>query len=225
VETGKVATICLVGANRGIGLALTRVYVNRGDEVIAGCRKTSPELAALKVKVVEGLEVTDDSAVASWVHELGGAKLDLLIHNSGVSQRVTWEDLDFEAIRRQFEVNTLGPMRVIKALEGSLDSGSRVAVVTSRMGSIEDNTSGSHYGYRISKCGVNMMVRSLAQDLFESGISVGVFHPGYVRTDMTRGQGFISAEECAAMLVQRFDELSPDNAGRFFHANGEELPW
>ena len=177
------------------------------------------------IYALEGLEVADDEAVARWVRGLGGVKLDLLIHNAGISERVTWDALDFEAIRRQFEVNTLGPMRVIKGLEGCLERGSRVAVVTSRMGSIEDNTSGSHYGYRISKCGVNMVVRSLAQDIAEEGIAVGVFHPGYVRTDMTRGQGYISAQECAAMLVQRFDELSLDIAGRFYHANGEELPW
>lgn len=219
------AAICIVGANRGIGLALTRIYANRGDLVIAGCRVGSAELSALDVRVVEGLEVTDDGAVESWAREVAGTKLDLLIHNAGISQRITWEDLNFDAIRRQFEVNTLGPMRVIKFLENSLETGSRIAVITSRMGSIEDNTSGSHYGYRISKCGVNMMVRSLAQDMHDAGISVGVFHPGYVRTDMTGGQGFISAEESAEMLVQRFDELNLENAGRFYHASGEELPW
>ena len=224
-EAGKMATVCIVGANRGIGLALARVYERRGDMVIAGCRSASPELLALDVRVVEGLEVAGDAAVSSWAQEVTGEQLDLLIHNAGISRRVTWDALDFDAMREQFEVNTLGPMRVIKALEGSLGSGSRVAVITSRMGSVEDNTSGSHYGYRISKCGVNMMVRSLAQDIAEDGIAVGVFHPGYVRTDMTHGQGFISAEECADMLVQRFDELKLENAGRFFHANGEELPW
>ena len=217
--------VCIIGANRGIGLALARVYTQRGDEVVVGCRRASPALAGLDLKVIEGLEVKDGAAVAQWAEQVSGTKLDLLIHNAGILKRVTWDDLDFESIREQFEVNTLGPMRVIKALEGNLKEGSRVAVVTSRMGSIGDNTSGSHYGYRISKCGVNMMVRSLAQDIADDGVAVGVYHPGYVRTDMTGGQGFISPEECADMLVQRFDELALENAGRFLHANGEQLPW
>jgi len=134
-------------------------------------------------------------------------------------------DLDVDRIRRQFEVNSLGPLRVTAALRGNFDKGSKVAIVTSRMGSIEDNTSGGRYGYRMSKVAVNMAGRSLAHDLEEAGVAVVVLHPGFVRTDMTGRQGLIDPPESAAGLIARIDELSLETTGTFRHTNGETIPW
>ena len=122
-------------------------------------------------------------------------------------------------------MNTLGPLRLVQSLRDNLQAASKVAVITSRLGSIEDNTSGGFYGYRISKAGVNMVVKCLSLDLQAHDIAVGVFHPGYVQTDMTGHRGDVTAEACAANLVKRFDELSLATTGCFFHANGEPLPW
>ncbi len=128
-------------------------------------------------------------------------------------------------MRRQFEVNSLGPLRVTAALRGNFGEGSKVAIITSRMGSIADNTSGGRYGYRMSKTAVNMAGRSLAQDLREAGVAVVILHPGFVRTDMTGGQGLIDAPESAAGLIARIDELTLETSGSFRHTNGEDLPW
>ena len=103
--------------------------------------------------------------------------------------------------------------------------GAKVALITSRMGSIADNSSGGSYGYRMSKAALNAAGRSLAIDLAARGIAVGLLHPGYVRTDMTGGSGNVEASEAAAMLVARIDELDAAKSGSFRHANGEELPW
>jgi NAD(P)-dependent dehydrogenase (short-subunit alcohol dehydrogenase family) len=100
-----------------------------------------------------------------------------------------------------------------------------VAIVTSRMGSIEDNTSGGRYGYRMSKCAVNMAGRSLAHDLKDAGVAVAILHPGFVRTDMTGHQGLVDPPESAAGLIARIDELTLETSGGFWHANGERLPW
>ncbi len=219
------ALIAITGANRGIGLQLARQYKDRGDQVIAACRSTSDELGKLDVEVVEGIDVTDDASVAKLVAAVGDRSLDILVNNAGVLSDESLADLDFDRMRKQFEVNSLGPLRVTAALRPKLAEGAKVGIVTSRMGSIDDNTSGGRYGYRMSKCAVNMAGRSLAHDLKDQGIAVAILHPGFVRTDMTGHQGLVDPPESAAGLIARIDELTLDTSGTFWHANGEQLPW
>ena len=218
-------TAVVTGSNRGIGLELCRLLQQRGDGVIALCREASEELKQLSVRVEEGIDVGDDGVVATLSERLAGVKVDLLINNAGILTRETLEDLDFGRIRRQLEVNSLGPLRVTKALLGNLGKGSKVAIVTSRMGSIADNTSGSRYGYRMSKAAVNMAGVSLAHDLRERGVAVVILHPGFVRTEMTGNQGLVDAPESASGLLARIDSLSVETSGQFLHMNGEPLPW
>jgi NAD(P)-dependent dehydrogenase (short-subunit alcohol dehydrogenase family) len=218
-------TALITGANRGIGLELCRLLVERGDQVIATCRGGSNELNALGVRIEEGVDVTSDDSMAQLVRRLAGLPIDLLINNAGILNRETLEQLDFEAVRWQFEVNAIGPLRVSHALVPQMGPGSKIGIVTSRMGSITDNTSGSRYGYRMSKAAVNMAGVSLARDLSERGIAVALLHPGYVRTGMTGGQGMVDPDEAAGGLLARMDSLSMANSGSFWHANGENLPW
>jgi NAD(P)-dependent dehydrogenase (short-subunit alcohol dehydrogenase family) len=220
-----VAIVCITGANRGIGVELARQYSERGDHVVAGCRGPSDVLRGLGVEVVEGVDVTDDAGVSRLIESLDGRTVDVLVNNAGVLSDESLDDLDFDRIRRQFEVNSLGPLRVTAALRGNLCRGSRVAIITSRMGSIEDNTSGGRYGYRMSKAAVNMAGRSLAHDLKDAGVAVVILHPGFVRTDMTGHQGLVDPSESAAGLIARIDQLSLEASGSFWHANGEPLPW
>jgi NAD(P)-dependent dehydrogenase (short-subunit alcohol dehydrogenase family) len=219
------AQICIIGANRGIGLELVRQYLEGGDRVVAACRTASSALRETEAEIVERVDVTDDAAVAQLAHSLDGRRLDVLVNNAGILSSESLDDLDFDRIRRQLEVNSLGPLRVTAALRDHLGRGSKVAIITSRMGSIEDNTSGGRYGYRMSKAAVNMAGRSLARDLADDGIAVAILHPGFVRTDMTGHQGLVDAPESAAGLIARIDELTLDSSGSFWHANGEELPW
>jgi NAD(P)-dependent dehydrogenase (short-subunit alcohol dehydrogenase family) len=219
------STICITGANRGIGLEMARQFKDRGDHVVAACREASEELSTLDVEVIEGIDVTDDRSVGKLAEALGDRTVDVLVNCAGILSDESLGDLDFDRMRRQFEVNSLGPLRVTAALRGNLSKGSKVAIITSRMGSIEDNTSGGRYGYRMSKCAVNMAGRSLAIDLRETGVAVVILHPGFVRTDMTGGQGLIDPPESAAGLIARIDELTLETTGTFRHENGEELPW
>ncbi|MCP4902193.1 MAG: SDR family oxidoreductase [bacterium] len=219
------ASVLVTGANRGIGLELVRQLKSRGDEVIAVCRQQSQALDRIGVEVIDGVDVSDDRVGGILSEVLGRRSLDIVINNAGVLTQESLEDLDWERIRRQFEVNALGPIRVTSALLPNLVTGSKVAIVTSRMGSIEDNTSGSRYGYRMSKAAVNMAGRSLAHDLKARGIAVVILHPGYVRTEMTDGQGLIDPPESATGLIARIDELTMTTTGTFRHSNGEALPW
>lgn len=218
------ATVVVTGANRGIGLELVKRFAARSDTVIAACRKGSAELDALGVRV-EPLDVADAVSVAAFAKRLEGVAVDVLVNNAGILSRESLEDLDEARIRRQFEVNAMGPLRVTHALRGNLARGAKVAIVTSRMGSVADNTSGGMYGYRMSKAAVNMAGVSLAHDLEPRGVSVILLHPGYVRTGMTGGSGFIDADEAADGLLSRIDELTPQTSGTFRHQNGDHLPW
>jgi NAD(P)-dependent dehydrogenase (short-subunit alcohol dehydrogenase family) len=222
-------SVCLVtGANRGIGLALCKRLAARGDQVIAACRKPSAALEALGVRIVAGVDVGDAESIRGLARELEGQPLDWVINNAGALRRDTLGGLQDEALEDmylQFRVNSVGPLLVTQALLGNLQSGSRVGIVTSRMGSMGDNDSGGYYGYRMSKAAVNAAGRSLAMDLKERGIAVALLHPGYVRTEMVGGGGDVEPEEAAAGLITRMDELNLENTGSFWHAKGQELPW
>jgi NAD(P)-dependent dehydrogenase (short-subunit alcohol dehydrogenase family) len=219
--------ICLVtGANRGIGYAYCQQLQARGDTAIAVCRNASQELKQLGVQVEEGIDIRSDASVADLRQRLGETAIDVLFNNAGIAQRVTLEDLNFDSIREQFEVNALGALRVTQALLPLLKSGSKIGLVTSRMGSIADNTSGGSYGYRMSKVALSMAGKSLAHDLQGRGIAVAILHPGLVQTDMTNfAPGGITPGVSAQGLMARMDALTIENTGTFWHANGEILPW
>jgi NAD(P)-dependent dehydrogenase (short-subunit alcohol dehydrogenase family) len=220
------ATYLVTGTNRGIGYEYCRQLQARGDRVIAVCRSASEELKQLGVRVEEGIDITSDASVADLCDRLGDTAIDGLINNAGIVKRVTLEDLDFESIREQFEVNALGALRVTHALLPNLKAGSKIVLMTSRMGSIADNTSGSSYGYRMSKVALSMAGKSLAHDLKPRGIAVAILHPGLVQTRMTNfTSGGITPEESVKGLLARIDELTLENTGTFWHANGEVLPW
>lgn len=218
-------TAVITGANRGIGLELARALLGRGDEVIAAVRTASPELRSLKAEIIDGIDVADDASVARLPSAIGKRQVDLLVNNAGVLSVESLDRLDIGGIRRQFEVNTLGPLRVTAALLPNLGRGAKVGIVTSRMGSIADNGSGGYYGYRISKAGVNMVGMTLARDLAQRGITVILLHPGFVKTGMTGGRGNVEPKDAAAGLLARLDAATPGVSGRFFHADGSELPW
>lgn len=220
------ATYLVTGANRGIGYEYCRQLQARGDHVIAVCRSTSEELQQLGVQVEAGIDITSDASVADLQNRLSDQGIDVLIHNAGILKRMTLDSLDFGSIREQFEVNALGPLRVTQALLPHLQGGSKIVLMTSRMGSIGDNTSGGSYGYRMSKVALSMAGKSLAHDLKPRGIAVAILHPGFVQTQMTNfTANGITPEESVQGLLARIDQLTLENSGTFWHANGEVLPW
>ncbi len=218
------ATVLVTGANRGIGLQLCKQFAERGDNVIAVCREMSDELSALDVRVIDGIDVSSGTAVEALRQELDAQPIDVLVNNAGILLRDTFGDIDYELMAEQYRINTLGPLRVTEALVDNLHEGSKVAIVSSRVGSIEDNGSGGNYGYRASKAAVNMVGTNLKHELLPRGIAVGLLHPGLVATDMTGGSGVAPADS-ARGLIGRIDELSLENTGGFWHAEGYVLPW
>lgn len=215
----------VTGSGRGIGLALCRELVARGASVLAACRSKSAALSALRVEVVEGVDVASADGARALARAVGERKIDLLINNAGILAEESLAELDFDSIERQFTVNALGPLRVTEALLPRLARGAKIGLITSRMGSIEDNGSGGYYGYRMSKAALNAAGKSLAIDLKPRGVAVALLHPGFVRTEMTAMHGSVAPEEAARGLLARLDDLTLAESGGFWHMNGERLPW
>ena len=220
------ATYLITGANRGIGYEYCRQLQQRGETVIAACRTPSEPLEALGVRIEAGVDITSDAAVNNLVEQLGGLAIDVLINNAGILETTNLVDLDIESVRRQFEVNAIGPLRLTRALLPILHPDSKLILMTSRMGSIDDNSSGGSYGYRMSKVALCMAGKSLTIDLQPRGIAVALLHPGLVSTRMTRFNSLgISAAEAVQGLIERIDALTLATTGSFWHANGQLLPW
>ena len=218
----------VIGANRGIGLALTRVLSGGQLPVIAACREASDQLKALSVQIETAVDVASEQSLQDLSKRLQGVRIGSLVVVAGVLSNESLDDLDSDALTRmqhQFNINTLGPLRAVSALRPRLGPGSKIGILTSRMGSMGDNTSGGYYGYRASKAAVNAVGVSLARDLAAQGIAVVLLHPGFVRTEMTGGRGDVDAAESAKGLAARLEETTVKNSGRFVHANGSELPW
>ncbi|WGO98427.1 SDR family oxidoreductase [Saccharophagus degradans] len=217
--------VVITGANRGIGLALVQGYLAKGAKVFAVCREATPELAATGAEVIEGVDVTAAVSVAALAERLDGVTIDVLINNAGLFQNETLGAIDYDQIIAQFHVNALGALRVSEALISNLARGGKIGLITSRMGSIADNTSGSYYGYRMSKAALNAAGMSLAQDLRGRQVAVAILHPGFVQTRMVGFAGDVAPDTAAAGLIKRIDNLTLETSGSFWHANGEQLPW
>ena len=222
------ANVVITGANRGIGLELAKLYAARGDLVTAICREAGDEIEDIADQTISGIDVTNEQVpegLQTILAELVEGKIDLLINNAGIFQNETLDNMDADSIRQQFEVNTIAPLMIAHALLPLMGEGSKIANITSRMGSLEDNTSGAYYGYRASKAALNAVGKSLAMDLKPRGIAVAQLHPGFVQTRMVGFNGDITPEQAAEGLAQRIDELSLENTGGFWHSNGQQLPW
>ncbi|MGK7913098.1 MAG: SDR family oxidoreductase [Synechococcus sp.] len=219
-------TYVITGANRGIGLEYCRQLVQRGETVIAICRRSSSELDELDLRVETGIDLATDEGIAALDRQLEDITIDVLINNAGILQRVSLDNLDLDSIRKQFEINAIAPLRVTHRLLDQMASPGKVVLMTSRMGSIADNTSGGSYGYRMSKVALCMAGKSLSLDLQSRNIAVAILHPGWVSTGMTNftSQGITPAESVQGLLA-RIDALTLDSTGTFWHANGQVLPW
>ena len=217
--------VVITGANRGIGLELCKHYIKAGQEVYGACRQASKGLSDSGAQVLEGIDVSTAEGIDALAQALHGKSIDILINNAGILKNQSLGTIDYGDVERQFVVNAIGPLRVTESLLPNLRKGAKVALITSRMGSIADNTSGGSYGYRMSKAALNAAGMSLARDLEPRDISVAILHPGFVQTDMVGGNGDITPAVSAERLAQRIEELSLKTSGGFWHSNGELLPW
>ena len=221
------STVMITGANRGIGLGLCEQYKKEGADVIAVCRQSSAELDQLGVQVIDQVDIGDPLSFAAFKERIPTLPpIDILINVAGIWRNNNLEDMNFNGMIEQLDINAVGPLQMSLAILPKCHAGSKIAMITSRMGSIADNTSGGRYGYRMSKAALNAGAKSLAIDLKNKDIAVGIFHPGLVQTAMTdfNPEG-ITVEQSAKWLMQRIHELTLENSGMFYHANGEPLPW
>lgn len=217
--------VVITGANRGIGLSLAKQFKQAGFTVTAVCRNTSDAIKAVADRVIEGIDVASETSVVSLASLLAEQPIDILVCNAGVLRDEGLGYLDLDSIRLQYEVNAIAPLNLVDKLRDNLSHGGKVALITSRMGSIADNSSGGRYGYRMSKAALNAAGMSMSHDLSDKQVAVGIYHPGYVQTDMVGGRGDISADEAASRLTQLILELTMDESGVFRHSNGQVLPW
>jgi len=216
--------VVITGANRGIGLAMTKIFSDQGHSVFALCRHSSPALESLNVTVITDVDVSTVAGISVMVNALKTIQIDTLVCNAGILRDEELGNLNLDSIREQFEVNALAPLIVVDALIEQLTSGCQVAMITSRMGSIADNGSGGRYGYRMSKAALNAAAMSLSKDLAPKNISVGIYHTGYVQTELVGFGGDISADESAGRLVNLINGLCMENTSIFKHSNGQALP-
>ncbi len=228
-------TWMITGANRGIGLALTMELLRRGDHVVAAARNpwggALGELAAAHPAALLPLEldVTSDESVAAAKGALDGRPIDVLVNNAGIHGPRGTESalaMDFDVWREVFEVNVYGPLRVSQALLANVEasSGRKIATITSRMGSIGLNPSGS-LAYRSSKAAVNMAMVVFGNAVRARGVAQLLFHPGWVRTDMGGGGADIAPSESAAGLIATIDASGMAQTNSFRTWQGETIPW
>jgi NAD(P)-dependent dehydrogenase (short-subunit alcohol dehydrogenase family) len=217
-------TSLVTGCNRGIGLEIVRQLSERGDTLIGVCRSPNAELDALGIRIIDNVDVAEGEDVERLRQALAGESIDILVNNAGILRHDAFGEIDYDDMLLQYKVNTLGPLRVTEALRDNLHKGSKVAIITSRVGSIDDNSSGGNWGYRASKTAVNMIGTNLMHELKPRGIAVALLHPGLVATDMTNRHG-VAPEDSARGLIERIDALSMENTGGFWHAEGYALPW
>jgi NAD(P)-dependent dehydrogenase (short-subunit alcohol dehydrogenase family) len=230
----EMRTVLITGANRGIGLEHARRYAERGARVFATARVPgeADELAALaKQHPIEVLDydAADEAAPAALKQRIGAEPLDLMFANAGAmgTRRQSFGDVDTEAVLSLIQVNALAPLKLAEALADNVARSERkiMAFQTSLMGSIADNGSGGAYAYRLSKVGLNMVGKGVANELRSRGVISVLLHPGWVRTRMGGAGGTISVEECVEGQQRILDALTPAQSGRFFNYDGRELPW
>lgn len=228
------ATVLITGANRGLGLEFVKQYAEAGWQVIACCRwpdeaKALQALAERHAEQVEvhQLDVANFEEIDALALILQGRAIDVLINNAGVYPQSEFGDIDYEAWAEAFHINSMAPMKMVEAFVGHVAASNLKKIVTlsSKMGSLDDNTSGGSYIYRSTKTAVNMVMKSLSIDLKPRGIASTILHPGWVRTDMGGPSGLIDAPESVAGLRRVIENLTLENSGRFVAYDGKEIAW
>jgi len=225
-------TALITGANRGIGLELSRQYLDKDWRVIATCRnpRQADELLAMAGDItVEALDVSDHAKIQSVAKSFKRERIDVLINNAGIHgprpSRVG--GINYDAWAEVLRINTMGPMKVSEAFVEHIARSEQKKIVTisSRMGSITDNESGGAYPYRSSKAAVNAVMKSLAVDLKPRGVTVVVFHPGWVSTDMGGPSAPVEPETSVAGMMKTVEKIKLSDSGKFFNYDGKKVAW
>lgn len=225
--------VLITGTNRGIGLEMAKQYATDGWQVVACCRdpKSATELQALASKhqniKIMALDVADFSQIDALALQLKDHKIDVLINNAGVYPESSLSNVDFDDWATAFKINTMAPLKMVQAFMPLVATSQLKKIVTlsSKMGSLDDNTSGGSYIYRSSKCALNMVMKNLSIDLKQYGIAVITLHPGWVQTDMGGPNGLIDTQTSVTGLRKVIAQLSMANSGKFIAFDGKDIAW
>lgn len=230
-------TILITGANRGIGLEFATQFAADNWHIIACCRQPDQAESLQKLKHANGdqlcvhqLDLSDLTAIDQLANTLHHESIDIIINNAGVyppAQQGEFGHVDYDAWLTTLRINTLAPLKIAEAFVTQLER-SRLkifAIITSKMGSIADNSRGGSYPYRTSKTAVNMVAKSLAIDLASRQITTILLHPGWVQTRMGGSDALISAQQSVAGMRNVLSRITPDDSGKFFAYDGQLIPW
>ena len=226
-------TVLVTGANRGLGYEFVKQYSENKFDVFACCRnvneaKKLKELAEISenIKIYE-LDVGNVKTIQNLSKQLQNEKIDVLINNAGIYRSSTVGNINYDEWMESFKVNTIAPYQIVENfLEQIINSDlKKVVSITSKMGSIDDNTSGGSYIYRSSKTALNSMMRSLTHDLKNQGVATLTLHPGWVRTDMGGPGGWINSIESVQGMIKQIDKLTIDDSGKYLDYAGKTINW
>jgi NAD(P)-dependent dehydrogenase (short-subunit alcohol dehydrogenase family) len=218
--------VVITGASRGIGAELTRALLAEGNEVHAVSRNTDRLAPLTKDKNLHlhSIDLENVAGPDQLSRALEGRTVDLLINNAGVLLGDNkFEKLDMGDVQQSFEINTILPMRVCQTLLPNFGKGTKIAQITSLMGSIADNGSGGAYAYRMSKTALNMFNKSFAIERPDL-VSI-VLHPGWVKTDMGGNSAPTSTEDSVAGMLKIIAKAKAADSGKFYDFEGDVLPW
>lgn len=229
------ATVLVIGANRGIGLEFTKQFLARGDKVIGTCRDGSADQELNRLQAEQAnlqlltLDVSSDESIAAFPAQLGDTAVDIFINNAGVygPRDSVFGNVDEQNWLPVLRINSIAPMLLTQSIIKNLRKGQdkKLLYVTSKMGSIDDNKGGGSYIYRSSKAALNAIVKSISVDLSTEGFTAAVLHPGWVQTDMGGPNALIDAQTSVSGMISVIDNLSSSHAGCFFNYDGDIIPW
>ncbi|ADE16396.1 short-chain dehydrogenase/reductase SDR [Nitrosococcus halophilus Nc 4] len=230
-------SLLITGANRGIGLEFAKQYAKAGWRVLACCRhpdkaEALEQLASQHEGLLNlhALDVANFDQIDSLAADLADEKIDLLVNNAAIypdTDQRGFGSTDYQAWMHAFCVNSMAPLKMAEAFVNQIASSQqkKIVCITSKMGSIADNTRGGCYLYRSSKAALNMVVKSLSVDLAPQGIIAASLHPGWVKTDMGGPHALITTQESVAGMRQVIEQLTPAQSGKFYAYDGQEIPW
>lgn len=223
-------TVFITGASRGLGHEFARQYAQAGWRVIAACRDSdcAERLAGLPAIELHALDVADFGMIKALAKKLEGRPIDLLLCNAGqFGGAQEFGQAEPEDFLETLSVNLVAPLMLAHAFVGPVEAGKGrlMAFMSSRMGSMADNSSGGYYIYRASKAGLNAVVKSLSVDLEARGVKAVALHPGWVRTDMGGPAAPLTPEESVACLRKVIDNVTSKHSGKFLNYDGKEIPW
>ena len=228
-------SILITGTNRGIGLEFVKHYIKNNEKVIATCRNRNSAKDLLELEnttnnlsLVE-LDVSNPNSINNFTSKIAGLPIDTFISNAGVSgpKNIEFGNFDAKEWLDVFNVNTIAPLLITQKILKNLRLGKdkKLVFISSKVGSIEDNTSGGMYIYRTSKTALNQVIKSLSIDFKEDNFIVVALHPGWVQTDMGGPNALIDTKTSVKGLIEVIDNLTPKNSGKFYNYDGSPIPW